>query len=188
MEKKSRCCFSTLKLSLVSGWALFTTSAMTAAWLVANAVPFFDGLVELIGSICATAFFLPGLLFRRAWTLHTQGPLRTTDNFASEALNLTILKGQKVFIEWDNRWSTESFFWTLEYCVDNYTGPSALTGIQGVSAHYEADGIIESSQSVIGPMLNVKYDAAQAIDLLPGFQIDTGNVFRAIIDGCGGPE
>ena len=59
---------------------------MTAAWLVANAVPFFDGLVELIGSICATAFFLPGLLFRRAWTLHTQGPLRTTDNFASVGL------------------------------------------------------------------------------------------------------
>ena len=53
---------------------------------MANAVPFFDGLVELIGSICATAFFLPGLLFRRAWTLHTQDPLRTTDNFASVGL------------------------------------------------------------------------------------------------------
>ena len=47
-------------------WAALTTGAMVAAWLVANAAPFFDGLVELIGSICLTSFFLPALLCRKA--------------------------------------------------------------------------------------------------------------------------
>ena len=47
-------------------WAVLTNVAMCAAWLLANAAPFFDGLTDLIGSICFTSFFLPALLYRQA--------------------------------------------------------------------------------------------------------------------------
>ena len=43
-----------------------TTAACVSAWLVASAVPFFDGLVEIIGSICVTSFFFPALFCRKA--------------------------------------------------------------------------------------------------------------------------
>ena len=68
-------------------WAALTTTAMGAAWLVANAAPFFDGLVDLIGSICATSFFLPALLFRQA-TYAAKRELNRVENVVTVLLML----------------------------------------------------------------------------------------------------
>ena len=48
---------------------------MLCVWLLANAAPFFAGLVDLIGSLNLCTFFLPCLFLRRAHELtHTPMP------------------------------------------------------------------------------------------------------------------
>ena len=47
---------------------------MLCVWLLANAAPFFAGLVDLIGSLNLCTFFLPCLFLRRAHQL-TRTPL-----------------------------------------------------------------------------------------------------------------
>jgi hypothetical protein len=108
--------------------------------------------------------------------------------WASFIDNLSVQAGQTIFIEWDDKWSDDSFFWTLDFCVEDYANANALSGILDYSEQYETDGLIESSQQVIGSGLDVKYDSKVSISLLPGFEIPTGIIFKAIIDGCGGPE
>lgn len=54
----------------------------------------------------------------------------------------------------------------------------------GIKDH-EAAIKIEANNAVQSPA-TVKYDAGDYILLNPGFKVETGAVFRAIIDGCGG--
>jgi len=108
--------------------------------------------------------------------------------WASFVDDLSVQAGQTIYIEWDDKWSDDSFFWTLEFCIEEYANANALSGILDYSEQYEADGLIESSQQVSGTGLEVKYDSKVSISLLPGFEIPTGIIFKAIIDGCGGPE
>ncbi len=63
-----------------------------------------------------------------------------------------------------------------------------LTGIQPSDHDYESSNRIESTQKINGPGLNVDYDAAQSITLKAGFEVKSGNVFHAFIDGCGGSQ
>eukprot|EP00966_Prymnesium_polylepis_P014673 338877-Prymnesium_polylepis.1 len=56
-------------------WCCLTTGMMMCVWLLANAAPFFAGLVDLIGSLNLCTFFLPCLFLRRAHELtHTPMP------------------------------------------------------------------------------------------------------------------
>ena len=66
-------------------WAVLTTAACLAAWLVANAAPFFDGLVELIGSVCVNSFFFPALFLRKAHA-SSKRPLSAVERAATGAL------------------------------------------------------------------------------------------------------
>lgn len=51
--------------------------------------------------------------------------------------------------------------------------------------HEEAANSINST-SLIYPNNDVKYDAANMIDLMPGFEAKVGSDFEAFLDGCGG--
>ncbi len=67
-------------------------------------------------------------------------------------------------------------------CPPDYAGPNTLTGNQNTSADFETDGILQSTQLINA---DVDYDSGTHIDLLPGFEVSSGNIFEAFIDGCG---
>ena len=111
------------------------------------------------------------------------------NDYASEILDLTINSGQVLYIEWDDRWSSDSFDFVIEFeslCEPefSFTNGNPLTGIQNTDADYETDGIIESDQAIVQPAV-VDYDSGTSIDLLEGFEVRVGAVFHAFIDGCG---
>ena len=58
-------------------WLLVTASLIGTAWLIANAVPFFDDLVSLIGALTSAplGFAIPALLYRQSTTSWELGPL-----------------------------------------------------------------------------------------------------------------
>jgi len=111
------------------------------------------------------------------------------NNYASEVLGLAVTGGTTYYIEWDDRWSTSGFDFTLNYtggCPNSYSAANnnMLTGIQGVDADFETDGIIESDQ-IIGTPAIVDYDSGISIDLFNGFEVEQRATFHAFIDGCG---
>ena len=113
-----------------------------------------------------------------------------TELFASLVENLAVVAGTPIYIEWDNRWSSNSFFWSLEYnavaCPPNFNGPNTLTGVQSTSMDFETNGGIASSQQITGATTVVDYDSGTDINLLANFEVVLGAVFNAFIDGCGG--
>lgn len=52
---------------------------------------------------------------------------------------------------------------------------------------YEAD-ISVSGNSLIQNTATVDFDAGQEVNLIPGFEVQSGAVFHAFIDGCGGSQ
>lgn len=104
--------------------------------------------------------------------------------YASEVLDLALLAGTTVIIEWDSRWSTNSFVFELEF---DPTGPCppnhVLTGNQTMSEIFETSGTIDSDQIIESPH-NVLYDAKVDIDLTHPFEVKLGAIFEAKIDGC----
>lgn len=111
------------------------------------------------------------------------------NNYASEVLGLTIEDDQVLYIQWDDRWSPASFEFVIEFessCVSEFSfaNGNPLTGIQNSNADYETNGIIESNQAIVQPA-EVEYDSGTSIELLEGFEVRTGAVFTAFIDGCG---
>jgi photosystem II stability/assembly factor-like uncharacterized protein len=106
--------------------------------------------------------------------------------YASEVNYVPVTAGVEIFLEWDNRWSNDSFTWTLEYCADAFTGANALSGIQNSSKKFETEGAIESTQSIGGNSTRVSYDYGTHISLMPGFEIDLGAIFEAYKEGCYG--
>ncbi len=80
----------------------------------------------------------------------------------------------------------------LEYCAPDYKSGSngALSGTVNTgglySLDYEANGSIESTQTITGAGTTVSYDSGTDICLDSGFEISTGSEFQALIDGCGG--
>ncbi len=70
-------------------------------------------------------------------------------------------------------------------CYQNFDNANTLMGIQTVDEKFETDGIIRSVQN-INNNSDVIYDSKQAIILDPVFEIVSGAIFHAFIDGCGG--
>lgn len=74
-------------------------------------------------------------------------------------------------------------------CPPNYTGNNTIigtaTGTGGTynNGDYETDGEISSIQ-LIPKGIPVDYDSAMGISLDQGFEVKTGAVFDAVIDGC----
>ncbi len=69
-------------------------------------------------------------------------------------------------------------------CPTDYAGPNALTGVEDGVVTYETDGAIESTQT-IGSNADVTYDAGSTITLNESFEVTSGALFEAMIDGCG---
>lgn len=65
-------------------------------------------------------------------------------------------------------------------CQSSYNLTETIT----TASKYEASNIIQAT-NIIAPTANVIYDASKSIELLPGFQAQTGSIFKAYIDGCG---
>ena len=63
-------------------------------------------------------------------------------------------------------------------CQNNHNLTATIT----TSSKYEASNMIQANNTINA---NVTYDAAKSIVLLPGFNTQSGAVFRAYIDGCG---
>lgn len=71
------------------------------------------------------------------------------------------------------------YFWIYERCYDNYV----FTQDHTVSNIYEANQSIISSSLITAPY--IEYDAGQFIEMIPGFEVQSGTEFKAFIDGCG---
>ncbi len=69
-------------------------------------------------------------------------------------------------------------------CPPSLTFVSPIDDISTGAVKQETSGAITATNSLIGG--NVIYDAAQSILLNPGFTVNSGVVFSAYIDGCGG--
>lgn len=111
------------------------------------------------------------------------------NEYASEVIDLAVTSGQTILIEWDDRWSEDSFDFTIDFessCESEFSiaNGNALTGIQITNADFETDGIIESDQNIVFPAI-VDYDSGTSIELLQGFEVRLGAEFHAFIDGCG---
>ena len=107
------------------------------------------------------------------------------DLWASELIGVPVTNGQPIYIEWDDRWSTSGFDFTIDchsICPNNYSGINKLTGVQSAVADFETDGILQSAQIIDA---NVDYDSGTHIELCQGFEVKLGRVFNAFIDGCG---
>jgi len=59
-----------------------------------------------------------------------------------------------------------------------------ISEIDNKVEHYETGNNI-FGQNIINAS-NIKYDAANGVELRPGFEVKVGSVFEAYIDGCGG--
>lgn len=69
-------------------------------------------------------------------------------------------------------------------CVSGYNllNGNLLTGDVSEVTDYECYNFIESEQHILAS--RIIYDAGQSINLLPGFEIQQGSIFQAVIDGC----
>ncbi len=63
-------------------------------------------------------------------------------------------------------------------CQSNHSLTATIT----TSSKYEASNMIQATNTINA---NVTYDAAKSIVLLPGFNTQSGVIFKAYIDGCG---
>ena len=114
------------------------------------------------------------------------------NDYASLVQNVAVTAGTPIYIEWDDRWSSNSFLFTIEYtmvaCPGNLDGVNALVGLQNTTRDYEAAGTISSTQTISGGGVVVDYDSGTDINLNPNFEVVLGAQFNAFIDGCGGAQ
>jgi|GEM_PF-73626 len=76
---------------------------------------------------------------------------------------------------------THTFFVSPEdYSTNGY---GQLSGVIDYDADFETNGIIDAIQ-IIQPSSQVDYDSGTEINLLPGFEVKSGAIFFAFIDGC----
>lgn len=77
---------------------------------------------------------------------------------------------------------------TINPAANEYTNSNnnKLTGVQPISFDYEVDGKIESNQTIDSNGNPVDYDSGMSIELEEGFEVKSGSLFHAFIDGCGG--
>jgi hypothetical protein len=105
--------------------------------------------------------------------------------WAADLSNIPITQGVPLYIEWDNKWSSNGFSFSASCdCPPDHN----LAGAQTSSADFETNGSIQSSQIISGTAVTVDYDSGSSISLNPGFSTANGVQFRAFIDGCGGAQ
>lgn len=77
---------------------------------------------------------------------------------------------------------------TINPPVNEYTmsNGNMLTGAHLFSADFEVDGRIESDQNINSIGNTIDYDSGMNITLKAGFEVQSGTIFHAFIDGCGG--
>ncbi|MCB0685704.1 MAG: LamG domain-containing protein [Saprospiraceae bacterium] len=68
-------------------------------------------------------------------------------------------------------------------CPPNYAGMNALDNTLQFSNDYKTNGVIESSQMIYNP-INLIYNSATSVNLLPGFQLNKQAVMTVKNDGC----
>ena len=68
---------------------------------------------------------------------------------SSEVTNVSVTMGVPIYIEWDDKWSTAGFDFTIIHCPSNYAGSNQLTGTQITSEIFDTDGIINSDQASV---------------------------------------
>ena len=114
-----------------------------------------------------------------------------SDLWATSISGIAVLQGQSIFIEWDNRWSTSGFDFTIAYdstdpCPPDHDDANSnqLTGYQNNGADFESDGYIDSEQLVLSGA-SVIYDSGLSVELLNGFEVQVGAELTVFIDGCG---
>ncbi len=73
----------------------------------------------------------------------------------------------------------------FEPCLDELHLASVIPGYE-FDIKYEVDSLITSTDYIEAGATNILYDAGFNIDLLPGFFVELGAEFEAVIDGCGG--
>ncbi len=107
--------------------------------------------------------------------------LGTSDTYTSSTLNENDEMGVLVT---DANGCTDISLNTVNHINTVYNGASILSGIESGVADYESDNDIESIQTIdVGA--TVDYDSKTLIDMQSGFEVKTGAVFEAFIDGCG---
>ena len=104
--------------------------------------------------------------------------------YASEIVNQPIEAGKTYFIEWDNRWSSNSFNWDYEIdyiipCDGSYIVSDGM--ISDTILHAEMD--IDASNQIQGSA-SVQFKAGQSIELTAGFEMGPGSTIELIIEDC----
>jgi len=102
------------------------------------------------------------------------------ENFSS----MNLIQNDVIGIEVADVNGCTSYSYTTVQII-NFTNLNALTGTELSIADYETNDTIQSTQ-LIKPSATVDYDAAKQICLGPGFEVESGAVFSAFIDGCNG--
>ena len=76
----------------------------------------------------------------------------------------------------------------LVCCGENHTLTSPTNdAISGAVLQYEVNNSITASNTIFNGA-DVEYDAGNYIELIPGFEAQSGSTFEAYIDGCGGKQ
>jgi len=107
----------------------------------------------------------------------------SSDGHVALALN-GLTPGDQLQIRIASFWSYDAATFTfcaISDCPDNDLIAGSIPDIRDYEAHISVSGT-----SVIESTATVDFDAGQEINLLPGFEVESGALFHAFIDGCGG--
>ncbi|MBT8233482.1 MAG: hypothetical protein HKO66_11215 [Saprospiraceae bacterium] len=109
-------------------------------------------------------------------------------NYASEIIDLPLIANVTYYIEWDNRWSINSFDWTLDI---SYIDPTC-DGEYLMASNIVSDTTLHakinlSSDAQIGNNHNITFKTESTLDLLPGFELGLGSKLEITVQDCENP-
>jgi len=106
-------------------------------------------------------------------------------NYAAEVVGLEVLAQQKIYIEWDDRWSQEGFTWSINYtpvlstCNDEESIPNVID----TSLSYRSMNEIDYHGYLLYTA-NLSVSSSQNIKLSDGFTVEAGADFEVNIQDC----
>ena len=83
----------------------------------------------------------------------------------------------------NNRAVSSSLVLTYLPCPASFNFTSNNDNFNNVTIDLKASATITAANSITGTS-KVNYEAAKSVELLPGFKVESGNVFKAQIQGC----
>jgi chitodextrinase len=124
-----------------------------------------------------------------AYNTYVNGILNTSINATSTTVSVNLAQNAQVTVQAIDAAGNTSvgasytIFSGNQPCqtVVNVTNSTPIVG----TLKFEASNNITATNSIYNSM-NLTYDAAKYVLLNPGFKADSGAVFKAVIDGCGG--